>query len=535
MWEDAGKQDNLYLLPNDGGHLVLGKSRVWEIGEESFKKEKARWEKILEEKLVVGFFLKDLIKILKKYRIALPKTIFDCGVAMWTAASSIKTPELPQIGELPKIYLSLVKNIKEKQLEKILYEIEFPLIPILAEMESNGIGVDGKFLEKFKKEIFGKAAELENKIYKASGAPFNINSPAQVSEILFEKLKIGGGGRRTKTGRRSTRESELAKFKDKEPIVRNVLDYRELMKLLTTYIEPLLELSEKDGSPRSRFGGAGRVHTTFNQTGTVTGRLSSENPNLQNIPIRSEFGAKIRGAFAASTGFTFAAFDYSQIELKILAALSGDAKMIEAFKRGLDIHKFTASNINNVPMEKVTPEMRGRAKTINFGIVFGMGTRQLARSTGMTLEEAGKFYREYFSDFPQISAYINKAKEDVKKNGFTQTLFGRKRFFNLDTVLGDDFLESEMERMAVNAIIQGTDADIVKKAMIAVADTLDSKKIRPILQIHDELLYEIEDDTIREAIPRIRSLMEGACQFAVPLSVDIKIGKRWGSLKIYAE
>jgi DNA polymerase I len=274
----------------------------------------------------------------------------------------------------------------------------------------------------------------------------------------------------------------------------------------------------------------GKVHTTFNQTGTVTGRLSSEAPNMQNIPIRSDYGARIRDAFVASSGYTLASFDYSQIELRILAAFAEDEKMIEAFNNDADIHKLTAALINNVSIDDVTPKMRSRAKAINFGIIYGMGVTQLARNTGMGMEDAKKFYQEYFNDFPRVRAYINSVKQKVKAVGYVETLFGRKRWFDLAKI-GGGFAEAEMERMAVNAIIQGTDADIVKLAMIAVHNVLGSNEAYPLLQVHDELLYEIRDDKLNVVVPKIIHEMQSVAELKVRLSVSAKTGKRLGSMQ----
>ncbi|MDP3934803.1 MAG: DNA polymerase [Candidatus Giovannonibacteria bacterium] len=484
---------------------------------------KKDWLEISKNKILISPDVKAVIKFLKKRGFPIPENFFDLSVAAWVAESTTKISALPAAADLPEIYEKLQKLTKERGVEKVLYEIEFPIIPILAEMEYQGISIDRKFLEKFKKETKQKLGDLQDRIFKAAGREFNINSPAQMGDVLESLNLFEGKIKKTKTGKISTKESELVKLRGKSPVIDLILEFRELNKLLNTYIDPILELSFKDE----------KIHTTLNQTGTVTGRLSSEEPNLQNIPVRSDFGARIRSAFVASTGFTFAAFDYSQIELRILAAASKDAKMIEAFKKGIDIHKFTAANINNIPMEKVTDKMRSRAKTINFGIVYGMGVRQLAQSTGMSPAEAQKFYHEYFNDFPEIKKYIEHLKNETKKNGYAETLLGRKRFFDLESIRGNGFLESQMERMAVNAVIQGTDADIVKLAMAAVHKELDPQKIRPILQIHDELLYEVADDIIKEAAPRIRRIMENAYKLAVPLSVDIKIGKSLGSLKVY--
>lgn len=471
-------------------------------------------------KKIVSNDIKNLIKISKK----VPKDFFDLTIANWAADSEKRELPLPEdpneaLNALSTEYKKILSKIKEREVESVVYEIEFPLIPILAEMEETGIGLDKNFLTKFKKEISQKIAQIEEKIYKSAGEEFNINSPAQVGEIL---TKLGIAGRaRTSTGKISTKESELLKLKDKHPVINLILEHRELSKLFGTYTVPLLDFARAKG----------RVHTTFNQTGTVTGRLSSDSPNLQNIPIRSEVGIKIRNAFVASKGFTLVSFDYSQIELKILAVLAKDQKMMDAFKKGLDIHAMVASEINNVPQNKVTTQMRSRAKTINFGIVFGMGVRKLAQSTGMSQAEAQKFYEEYFNDFPKVKSYVEKVKKDAKESGFVSTLYGRKRFFDMEKIKHDRFLQSEMERMAFNAVIQGTDADIVKKAMVVISHSFKPDEVRPVLQIHDELLYEIRDDMIKTRVAEIKKVMEEVVDFPIPLLVEARLGKSWGKMR----
>lgn len=534
FWSDLQNADTIALFENENKVFIKGKKNVWQ-GEQSIWSAKKEWNKLLKK----DFTLWDAKSFLKHG--LNPTSFFDCRIAAWIAESTIKDPtpehlslrflgkEIVDEGEfvaaLFDIRNAVEKKLGERSLTSVWEDIELPLIDILASMEERGITIDRAFLERTKKDLTKKRAALEKQIYSLANTSFNINSPQQVGEILFEKLTIGGGGaggkiKKTATGKMSTRESELVKLKDRHPVVSQILDYRELSKILTTYVEPLLELSQEDG----------KIHTTFNQTGTVTGRLSSDSPNLQNIPIRSDVGAQIRGAFVASPGYVLAAFDYSQIELRILASLARDEKMIEAFRKGLDIHALTASEINNVALSGVTPAMRMRAKTINFGIVYGMGVRQLAQSTGMTQQEATKFYEEYFHDFPKIQGYKESIKRSVRTSGFVETLFGRKRFFDLSKIIGDHFLESEMERMAVNAIIQGTDADIMKRAMIAIDREILRENAQPILQIHDEMIYEIPKEKAKDIVPKIQKIMESVAKLAVPLKVDTKVGERWGSM-----
>lgn len=511
---DKGGNGGVEVTPSENQSFVLVKNNQI-FGKPDFSKK------------IISNDIKNLIKISKNPPAGGPKDFFDLAVANWVTDSEKRNLDLPENSKealvaLPSLYKNLITKIKERQVKNIVYEIEFPLIPILAEMETNGIGLDEKFLVKFKKEVSEKISKIEEKIHKVSGTNFNINSPSQVGDVLSD---LGIAGRaRTTTGKISTKESELIKLKDKHPIINLILEHRELSKLFSTYIIPLLELARSFGKAR----------TTFNQTGTVTGRLSSDSPNLQNIPIRSDVGAKIREAFIASNGFTFLSFDYSQIELKILAVLSEDKKMMEAFKKGLDIHAMVASEINNVPQDKITVAMRSHAKTINFGIVFGMGVRKLAQSTGMSQTEAQNFYDEYFKDFPKVKSYIEEVKKEAQEKGFVSTLFGRKRFFDLEKTKYDRFLLSEMERMAFNAVIQGTDSDIVKKAMVCIHNKFDSEEVKPILQIHDELMYEVRNDILNVVVPRMKKIMENVVDFSIPLTVEVKFGKRWGTLKPYA-
>ncbi|MEK9175595.1 MAG: DNA polymerase I [Patescibacteria group bacterium] len=545
FWKELQVMDNLYFYKDAENIYMIGDEKTWNLEYEIFSAQK-EWPPILGSKFFIFPFAKEFIKILQKNKLPMPKRYFDCALAFWDSDSTFRGDSIEElfhhaIGEsattdfynvlmrLPDIHKKASELLKKKNIEAVYSEIEIPLIPVLSTMEILGIAVDKSFLEKFKKETSFFREKLKKNIYAISGSHFNIDSPAQVGDILVNKLNIVQTNKKgtstkwklTSTGKISTRESELVKLQDEYPIIKLILEYRELSKILTTYIEPLLELSKIDG----------RIHTTFNQEGTVTGRLSSDSPNLQNIPIRSDFSARIRNAFVSSHGFTLVSFDYAQIELKILASLANDTKMINAFKNGIDIHLLTAAEINNIALDKVTQKMRSAAKAINFGIIYGMGIRQLAQNTGMTQDEASKFYKEYFDDFPKIRGYIDEVKKFVHKNGFVSTLYGRRRFFDLQNTQGNRFLEAEMERMAVNAIIQGTDSDIMKQAMIAVYNKFDSQTVRPLLQIHDEMIYEISDNVVNGVIFQIKRIMENISIIEAPLSVEVKIGKRWSELK----
>lgn len=419
----------------------------------------------------------------------------------------------------------LKPRLKKKTLDKLFHTIEMPLVKVLAKMERNGVKIDVKFLDKMGKELEKKIVELEKRIQKIAGVAFNVNSPIQLKEVLFEKLKISSFDiRKTKTGLFSTASSELEKLKDNHPIVPLIIKHRELSKLKNTYLDAIPKLVDPKTS---------RVHTSYNQTITSTGRLSSSDPNLQNIPIRTELGEKIRHAFIADNGYMFISADYSQIELRIVASLSNDKKMIEIFKRGEDIHKATAAAINKLPLQKVTKEMRYAAKEVNFGILYGMGAYGLSRRTGITVSEAQRFIDSYFSTFSGVKAYIEKTLDEARKKGYVKTLFGRIRYIP-EIHSGIFQVRSAAERMAINMPIQGTAADLIKIAMINIDKHLE-EKYKPeyskmILQVHDELVFEVREDLVDEVSEMVKTDMEmaGAGRIKVPIKVDIRISKSWG-------
>ncbi|HEY4497631.1 MAG TPA: DNA polymerase I [Candidatus Paceibacterota bacterium] len=542
FWRDIDNTKTLSLMKTENTFFTKGASHLWYFDEKFFKRERARWAKCISEKDLIFFDGKNVIKSFFAADLPIPERFFDCGVAGWVCESTLKSSSLSELysyfldrrEESERnvfCHIEELKNAMYALLQKravldVWEQIEKPLMPVLSIMETRGIGIDQSFIATLKRSFADELDGIERNVFHLAGTTLNISSPAQVGEVLFERLGITSKKiKKTTTGKISTRESELIKLKDAHPIVPLILEHREITKLITTYLDPLSLRGSADH----------KIHTTFNQTGTVTGRLASESPNVQNIPIRSERGARIRNAFVASAGFTLAAFDYVQIELKILASLAEDQKMIEAFQHGVDIHRLTAAEINNVSLDAVTPAMRSAAKAINFGIVFGMGVRQLAASTGMTAADAQQFYREYFDDFPRIRAYIESVRRDVHKNGFTTTMYGRKRFFDIAAIQGNRFLETEMERMAVNAIVQGTDADIVKRAMVRVHKLCDYDIVRPLLQIHDEMIYEIRDDVVAAMIPKIREIMESSGSLRVPVTVGVSIGKRWGEMRKFGD
>lgn len=410
----------------------------------------------------------------------------------------------------------------------LLKEVEEPLTPILRQMEKRGILLDVNFLKKLSQKVGQKIGQTQKDIYKISEEEFNINSTQELSRILFDKLKIPIAGlRRTeKGGVISTSASELEKLKDQHEIIHKILKYRELAKLKNTYIDSLPKLVDpKDG----------RVHTTYDQFGAATGRLSSSSPNLQNIPIMSEEGREIRKAFISQDGYELTSFDYSQIELRVAAHLADDKKMIEAFRKGEDIHSLTASEVYNIPLDKVTPNLRRAAKTLNFGVLYGMGSQAFSESTGLSRSDAKKFIDEYFRDFLGIKRYIEDTKKFARENGYVQTLYGRIR--QIPEINSASWrIKREAERMAVNMPIQGTaTGDIVKIAMVKVDKWISENKlndkVRMLLQVHDELVFEIEHNVTSKVTPLIKNLMEGAAKLKVPIVVEVKAGRNWGEQK----
>lgn len=487
---------------------------------------------------------KTVIHFLRKYGIELGTIVFDTMLASYLVSSfsrdfSYQALIAREFGRVAASleeelvhFFELVRSFEAKlemgALRKIFNDIELPLSRILADMEDRGILVDPGFFGGLSKKVDAEVRDLTREIHQLAGEEFNIKSTQQLSRILFEKLKVKTAGlRRTeKGGVVSTRESELVKLKGTHPIVEKILDYRELVKLKTTYIDVLPSLIK----PKT-----GRVHTTFNQTGTTTGRLSSSDPNLQNIPIISEVGREIRKAFVAPKGYELASFDYSQIELRVAAHIADDKKMIEAFRGGVDIHALTASEINNIPIKRVTSDLRRAAKTLNFGILYGMGSQALAESTGMSREKAKKFIDEYFHDFSGIKKYIEDTKRFAEENGYVETIFGRRRY--IPEIHSPNWqMKREAERMAINMPIQGSaTGDIIKMAMIKVDECVKKgkleKSVRLLLQVHDELLFEIEKDAIKTAAPKIKEIMEHVAELKVPLMVDVKMGSNWGEQK----
>lgn len=466
-----------------------------------------------------------------------PALLRETALGLWILDSDKTTPGLEEIvdrtGErdLVKAKKKILAELKKEGLMKIYEEIELPLIPIILRAEEKGVLIDVLYLKKLSLDYHKKLTKAESAIYEHAGEVFNINSPKQLGVVLFDKLLLTAKGmKKTEGGARSTRESELEKLKELHPIIPHILLYREIQKLLSTYIDNIPNMVDD----------AGRLHATLNQNGTTTGRFSSSNPNVQNIPVREGLGAPIRDAFIAPRGRVLVSFDYSQIEMRALAMLSGDPGLAEIFHSGADIHTSVASRVFRVAPDAVTKEMRRRAKVINFGIIYGMGVNALKQNLGSSREEAQQFYNQYFVTFPTIAAYFEQVKNNATKNGYTETLFGRRRYFpNLRSRL--PFMRAMAERMAQNAPIQGTAADFVKIAMARVDEATRKEKLDTradlLLQVHDELIFEADDDRkmLDEFSTVVRAAMtsvtKGTKGEVVPLVVDVALGARWGSMK----
>lgn len=417
---------------------------------------------------------------------------------------------------------SLVKKLKENDLIKIFEDIEMPLIKILYDMELRGIEIDTKILSRMSNELGKTLTDIERLIYESVGHEFNINSTKQLSEVLFSELNLPAVVK-TKTGY-STDESVLQSLKNAHPVVEYLLNYRELFKLKSTYIDALPNLiSSKDN----------RLHSNFNQAVAATGRLSSNEPNLQNIPAGDGYGGQVRKAFVSKGGCILLSADYSQIELRIMAHYTQDEKLLEAFEKGQDVHATVASQVFKVPLEKVTKDQRRMAKTINFGLMYGQGAHGLAQQLSIGRNEASMFINQYFLNFSQVRMFLESLKEDARAKGYVTTMLGRKRFFANDINSSIPTVRSAAERAAINFPFQGTAADIIKVAMINIDHRFKELQIdQPmILQVHDELVFEIIEGEVERIVPIVKNEMENALKLSVPLEVDLKKGKNWYDMK----
>ncbi len=541
--EEALFSKTLATIRRDAPIDFVLPDKVWKegvdkkIAEDFFKEIEF---KSLQNRFLSVLDIKDEIIIENKKEIESvdDQELKKAGIALWLLNSEKTNPNLEDIvdyknsNSFNEAYDLLKQNIDKENLNFVYNEIEKPLMPIIKEMEENGILIDKKYINKLSKEYHIELAKLEKNIWHLAPREFNINSPKQLGEIVFDEMNLSVPGmKKSKGGARSTKESELEKIRDLHPIIEEILKYRELQKLLSTYIDVFPDLAKEDG----------RIHAQFIQAGSTTGRFSSANPNLQNIPIKTQLGKNIRYAFVSPEDSVLISFDYSQIELRVAALLSQDEYFIKVFNDGQDIHTAVACKVFNVDKENVTDDMRRRAKVINFGILYGMGVNALKVNLGTDRKEAQIFYDNYFAQFPTIAAYLESIKVFAKEHVYTQTLFGRKRHFpGIKSSI--PFIKAMAERMAVNAPIQGTAADIIKLGMKNAQLDLEKagilNKTKLLLQVHDELIYEVKKDIVEKATEIIKNAMENVIpkgflkgKKSVPFIVSVGMGDNWGDLK----
>ncbi len=466
------------------------------------------------------------------------RVVKEVAIMLWLLNSEMGSATLQEILDysgkktFAEARAVIEKKLRETgRLQEVFDEIEQPLIRVVGEMNARGVCIDKKNLQGLEKEYRTSLGEIAGRIFQHAGREFNINSPRQLAVVIYDELKLEPEKqKKTATGQRTTKEEELAKLSDQHPIIEDILQFRELQKLLSTYIEKMLELIAPDG----------RLRAEFLQNSTVTGRMGCKDPNLQNIPIRTEYGRRIRSAFIAPEGKTLIALDYSQIELRIAAGLSGDTKLITVFQEKHDIHTAVAANVFNVVPADVDKEMRHRAKIINFGILYGMGANALRQNLGgsVTRDEAALYLENYFAQYPGLSAWVESIKNSAKEKGYVETFFGRRRYLpGFKSAI--PMLRAQAERFAVNAPIQGTQADIIKLAMVR-ADKLIEKKgwrdrVGLLLQVHDELVYEVDDELVEEVGTAIKDVMESALPKGslggVPIIAEMARGTNWGDMQ----
>ncbi len=487
------------------------------------------------------FSLEAEVPVLSEAPLADPRAVIEASILLWLLESERTNASYDDIVDYGRAYFETTdfEDIKRRLYEKVksegllpVYEkIEVPLMEVLLHMHENGILLDTAYLATLSKTMHAELESLEASILRHAGVDFNLNSPKQLGDVLFDKLGLKPKNqKKTAGGQRSTKESELEKLKGDHPIIDEILRYRELSKLVSTYIDNLPTFVAEDG----------RIHTTFVQTGAATGRMSTEKPGLQNIPVKTEESRAIRKAFIAAPGYSIVSIDYSQIELRIAAILSHDAKLVDIFKRGEDVHTGVAVRVFGVNAEEVTKEMRRKAKVINFGILYGMGVNALRANLGegTTREEAQEFLNAYFNTFTRLAEYLEETKAYARKHGYTETMFGRRRHFpGMHSTA--PFIRAAAERMAINAPIQGTEGDILRVAMndiyayLKKEGKLDSVKM--LLQVHDELMFEIKTDLVNEEVPKLKELMEGVMRnketHDVPITVEAAVGPNWGEME----
>jgi len=498
------------------------------------------------QKSKVGYDLKEEYKLLKHNNIALNGKLIDILLIHYLLNPEMRNeleilaenylgiqlqkPDKKKASEQDLINYTLLKadvalrlkevlaqKLKESGAENLYYEIEMPLLKVLGDMELVGIKLDVSVLQEIGAHLEKEIKKLEKEIFEIVGEEFNIGSPKQLGIVLFEKLKIDSKPKKTKTGQYSTSEDTLKKYHD-HPIIKKILEWRSLTKLKSTYVEAL---------PKYINPVTGRIHTHFNQGVTATGRLSSTDPNLQNIPIRTKWGKEIRKAFVAEKGHKLLSADYSQIELRLIASFSKDPEMLKAFEQDEDIHRATAAKVFDIPLEEVTKEQRSHAKSVNYGIIYGLSAHGLSQQTGLSRKESKQLIDTYFETYPTLKDYIKKQVDIAREQAYVETIFKRRRYLK-DIHSRNAIVRSGAERNAVNAPLQGSAADIIKKAMIKIHDKLAEKyQTKMLLQVHDELVFEVPENELEEVKQLIKTEMESVVDLPVPLIVDIGVGDNW--------
>lgn len=463
-----------------------------------------------------------------QYKNESAETIFDCMIAefLLSYGKFIKTQEVTQL----KYKVDSVDELAQKQTEKFskaptLHEyfttVELPIVPVLWQMEQNGISLDAECLRGVGAEIDTAVAKLNKTMKDEVGFDINLNSSVQIGNFLAEKLQVPL--KKTKTGRYATNENEISQYAETYPFIQKLLEYRELTKLRSTYIDTLIEKVDENG----------RVHTSYTQVAASTGRLSSSNPNLQNIPASTGFGQKIKSCFTAEKGTVLVSFDYSQQELRILAHLSKEEALLNAFQEKKDVHTTTASQLFGVEYDKVTREQRMIAKTINFGVIYGMSSFGMSSQLHIPVEDAQKFINAFYETYPNIRTYYDEYLERGKLNGFVETILGRRRY--VFEFPGQTTIDNSMRRVLINYPIQGSAADLMKKAMITIHKEVveKNKDVKLLLQIHDDLVFEVKNDKkmLPEFIEKVRKIMCEVYPLSVPIEVDVKMGERWGEME----
>lgn len=523
----------------NGNNQIITENKDFSIPLRSSRNDKLMlFEKIFSDpsKTIIGHNLKAVISVLNKHGIVLKNKLFDTMIAHYL----IEPEQRHTMDYLADVYLNyqitnnssenadiafqLYQKFKpilvENQLVKLFDEIEMPLVPVLATMEANGVKIDSENLKQISEQQALEIKDIENQIFEAAGTEFNIASPKQLGEVLFEKMKIKAPAKKTKTGQYPTGEEVLQKIITVHPIIQQILDYRGLTKLKSTYVDALPALISKED---------GLVHTSYNQAVTATGRLSSTNPNLQNIPVRTDKGREIRKAFVPrDKNHILLAADYSQIELRIITHLSGDPAMSEAFREGLDIHAATAARVYKVPIEEVTKDMRRHAKAVNFGIIYGMSAFGLAERLGISRSEAASIIENYFKEYVGIQQYIKNNIEFARQHGYVETMLGRRRYLR-DINASNSVVRNFAERNAVNAPIQGSSADMIKIAMSDIYKAMNDKQLQSkmILQVHDELVFDAVIDELDILKELVNDKMVNALPLNIPVVVELNTGENW--------